>query len=141
MILEVLIALALCYSAWSVLTFQSNYRRASSMGIPLIWLPIDPLNVPFQVIEPHLFKILDLLPFHLPPFLYHMRRGWYFGDKADVHLKHGPIWAFVTPRDIHVHVCDCEAIHSVFSRRNDFIRPQKMYSMLLIDKLRSRSSN
>ncbi|KAF2653148.1 putative cytochrome P450 monooxygenase [Lophiostoma macrostomum CBS 122681] len=130
MLAELLGGVALSYSVWSIFALQQNYRRATSMGIPLIWLPVDPLNVPFQVIEPHLFRLLDLIPFQLPPFIYHLRRGWYFGDKADTHLKHGPVWALVTPRDIHVHLSDAEAIHSVFSRRGDFIRPQKMYKLL-----------
>ncbi|KAL1607621.1 hypothetical protein SLS60_002555 [Paraconiothyrium brasiliense] len=130
MFVEVLVGGVLFYTAWSILALHMNYRRASSMGIPLIRLPVDPLNVPFQVLEPHLFRLLDLLPIPLPAFLYHLRRGWYFRDKADAHLKIGPVWALVTPRDIHLHVSDSEAIHSVFSRRGDFIRPSKMYKLL-----------
>jgi hypothetical protein len=97
------------------------------MGIPLIRLPVDPLNVPFQVLEPHMFRLLDALPIQLPEYLYCLRRGWYFKDKADMHLKYGPIWALVTPRDIHVHLADSEAINQVYSRRGDFLRPRKMY--------------
>jgi hypothetical protein len=127
MFVQLLAAAALCYLAWSIVTLQINYRRASTMGIPLIRLPVDPLNVPFQVFEPHIFRLLDTLPIRLPEFLYCLRRGWYFGDKADMHLKYGPIWAFVTPRDIHVLLADSEAIHQVYSRRGDFLRPRKMY--------------
>lgn len=128
MIIEILVGAAVCYTTWSIITLQINYRRASSMGIPLIRLPVDPLNVPFMILEPHLFRLLDCLPFELPSYLYYLRRGWHFIDKADTHLTHGPIWAHVTPRDIHLHVSDSEAIQSIFSRRGDFIRPSKMYS-------------
>jgi hypothetical protein len=125
---KLLASVALCYLAWSFFTLQMNYRRASTMGIPLIRLPVDPLNVLFQVFESYLFRLLDVLPIRLPEFLYCLRRGWYFKDKADMHLKYGPVWALVTPRDIHIHIADSEAIHQVFSRRGDFIRPRKMYS-------------
>ena len=128
MIIEVLVGAVLSYTLWSLVTLQINYRRASSMGVPLIRQPVDPLNIPFTVLEPHLFGLLDLFPIQLPSFLYYLRRGWHFGDKADTHLEHGPIWALVTPRDIHLHVSDSEAIHSIFSRRGEFIRPSKMYS-------------
>lgn len=127
MFVKLLASAALCYLAWSLVTLQINYRRASTMGIPLIRLPVDPLNVLFQVFEPHIFRLLDALPIQLPEFLHCLRRGWYFKDKADMHLKYGPIWALVTPRDIHIHLVDSEAIHQVFSRRGDFIRPRKMY--------------
>lgn len=58
---------ALCYLSWSFVTLTINYRRASTMGIPLIRLPVDPLNVLFQVFEPHMFRLLDALPIQLAP--------------------------------------------------------------------------
>jgi hypothetical protein len=141
MIVEVLVGAVISYTVWSIVTLQINYRRASSMGVPLIRLPVDSLNIPFTILEPHLFRLLDFLPFQLPSFLYYLRRGWHFGDKADTHLKHGPIWAHVTPRDIHLHVSDSEAIHSIFSRRGDFIRPSKMYSELSTRDSEEHSGN
>lgn len=141
MIFEVLLGAVVLYTVCSIATLQINYRRASSMGVPLIRLPVDSLNVPFTVLEPHLFRLLDFLPFQLPSFLYYLRRGWHFGDKADTHLTHGPIWAHVTPRDIHLHVSDSEAIHSIFFRRGEFIRPSKMYSEFSARNLEEYSSN
>ncbi|KAF2188427.1 cytochrome P450 monooxygenase [Zopfia rhizophila CBS 207.26] len=123
-------AASLFYLAWSLIALEINYRRASSMGIPLVRLPIDPLNIFFQVFESHAWKILDRLPIPLPTFAQYARRGWYFKDKATSHLKYGPIWALVTPRDIHILLSDAEAVHEVFARRNDFVRPNKMYKLL-----------
>lgn len=126
---EYLIGAVALYMGYSLVCLELNYRRALSMGIPLVRLPIDPLNVPFQVIEPHLFKLLDLLPPNaLPVFVRYMRRGWFFPDKADSYLRYGPIFAFVTPRGIHIQVCDSEAIHDIFTRRLDFVRPSENYS-------------
>jgi len=64
----------------------------------------------------------------LPTFARYARRGWYFKDKASSHIKYGPIWAMVTPVDIHIAIADPGAVHEVFARRNDFLRPVKMYS-------------
>jgi hypothetical protein len=120
----------IAYTTWSLVCLEVNYKRASGMGIPLVRLPIDPLNILFQVVESHVWRVLDALPFKLPlpTFARYTRRAWFFGDKAQSHLRYGPIWALVTPRDIHVQVCDSEANHTIFARRNDFVRPSKMYS-------------
>jgi hypothetical protein len=128
---EYLIALVGLYIGWSLICLELNHKRASSMGIPLLRIPIDPLNVFFMVLEPHIFKLIDLFPPSvLPTFVQYMRRGWFMLDKADSHLRYGPIWAHVTPRRIHVWICDSEAIHDMFNRRWDFIRPIENYSKL-----------
>jgi hypothetical protein len=130
MIVAVIIGSLLFYTTWCFVALEINYRRAASMKIPLVRLPIDPLNILFQVFESHAWKIIDQLPVAslLPTWTRYARRGWYFKDKASSHLRYGPIWALVTPADIHILVCDPEAVHEVFARRNDFIRPIKMYS-------------
>jgi hypothetical protein len=131
---EYLLAAVGAYVGWCLVCLELNYRKASSMGIPVIRLPIDFLNMPFQVIEPHIFKLIDLLPASvkrsLPTFVPYLRRGWFFLDKAESHLRYGSVFAFVTPRSIWVQVCDSEAIHDIFSRRLDFLRPQENYSMI-----------
>lgn len=130
MFVELFIGFLVFYLAWSLIALEINYRRASSMGIPLVRLPIDPLNILFQVFESHVWNLLERIPFvipYLPGWTRHARRGWYFKDKASSHLRYGPIWALVTPCDIHILVCDPEAVHDVFARRNDFVRPSKMY--------------
>ena len=128
MIVQALLMLAVVYLSWSFITMEINYRRASSMGIPLIRLPVDPMNIPWMTFESHLWQILDRLPFDWGTFGRYSRRGWYFKDKAESHLRYGKVFALVTPRDIYVHVADPEAVHDIFTRRADFIRPTKMYS-------------
>lgn len=107
---------------------EINYRRASFMGIPLVRLPVDPLNIPWIILEPLLWRLLDRLPFDWGTFGRYSRRGWHFREKADSHLRYGPAWALVTPCDIHVQIADPDAIHDIFTRREDFLRPTKMYS-------------
>ncbi|KAF2106159.1 putative cytochrome P450 monooxygenase [Lophiotrema nucula] len=130
MIPEIAALVVVLYAAWGFIAMESNYRRASSMGIPLIRLPIDPLNVLFQVFEAHVWTILDLLPIRLPTFARYARRGWFFPDKAESHLKYGPIWALVTPRDIHINICDPQSVVDIFAKRTQFVRPSKMYKLL-----------
>jgi hypothetical protein len=134
---EYLLAILFLYIGWCFICLELNHRDASSMRIPLVRIPIDPLNVFFMILEPHLFKLIDVLPQSLiPHFVRYMRRGWFFLDKSDSHLRFGPIWACVTPRGIHIQVCDSEAIHDIFDRRYDFIRPVENYSMFSDDDAR-----
>lgn len=128
MFVQALLALACAYLVWSLAAMEVNYRRASSMGIPLIRLPVDPLNLPWLVIEGPLWRILDTLPLDWGTFRRYSRRGWHFYDKAESHLRYGPVFALVTPRDVYVYVADPSAISDIFQRRADFQRPSKMYS-------------
>lgn len=126
---QYLAAAAALYMGWCFICLERNIKRASSMQTPLVRLPIDPLNLLWQVFGTHVFKIVDLLPpILLPRFVRYMRRGWFFGDKADSHLRYGPVWALVSPGGIHIQLCDAEAIQDIFDRRYDFIRPSEMYS-------------
>jgi len=128
MIVQLLLCLALAYLTWSLAAMEINYRRASSMGIPLVRLPVDCLNIVWILLEPTLWRLLDYLPFEWGTFGRYSRRGWHFHDKAKSHQKYGPAWALVTPCDIYVYVADPDAIHDIFIRRGDFQRPSRMYS-------------
>jgi hypothetical protein len=129
MIAELLLGFGGAYVLWSLVAMESNYRRASSMGIPLVRIAVDPLNVIWLVLEPLFWRLMDCLPFYWGTFGRYSRRGWHFNDKARSHLHYGPVWAVVTPRDIYVYVADPIAIRDIFIRRGDFLRPSKMYSM------------
>jgi hypothetical protein len=54
MIAEILLGLGVIYLAWSLIAMEINYRRASSMGIPLVRLPVDPMNIVWLILEPPL---------------------------------------------------------------------------------------
>ncbi|PYI05538.1 cytochrome P450 [Aspergillus sclerotiicarbonarius CBS 121057] len=132
MILELLGLLALSYLGWSMVTMEINYRRASTMGIPLVRLYIDPQNPLWMIFDPIVWPWLDRLPINWRKYSFgrYSRRGWYFADRGESHRRYGPIWAIVTPRDIWLNVADPEAIHDIFQRRTDFIRPSEMYKVL-----------
>ena len=109
---------------------ELNHRRARRMSIPLIRLPVDPMNILWILLEPHFWRLLDTLPFNFAntTFGRYSRRGWFFADKASSHLRYGPIFALVTPMYIYIYVADPEAVHEIFTRREDFLRPSRMYS-------------
>lgn len=62
MIALFLVAIPLFYLLWSLIYLEINYRRAASMRIPLIRLPVDPFNILHQAFESHVFSIVDRLP-------------------------------------------------------------------------------
>ncbi|RAL05359.1 cytochrome P450 [Aspergillus ibericus CBS 121593] len=132
MILELLGLLALVYLGWSLVTMEINYRRASTMDIPLVRLYIDPQNPLWMIFDPIVWPWLDRLPINWRNYSFgrYSRRGWYFADRGESHRRYGPIWAIVTPRDIWINVADPEAVHDIFQRRTDFIRPSEMYKVL-----------
>ncbi|KAF7931659.1 uncharacterized protein EAE98_004395 [Botrytis deweyae] len=130
MFAEIVSGLALGYLLWSMIAMEINHRRASKMGIPLIRLPVDPMNMIWLILEPSLWRLLDQLPINFGNFSHYSRRDWHFHDKATSHLKYGPIFGLVTPCDVYVYVADPNAIHEIFTRRGDFLRPSKMYTLL-----------
>lgn len=130
MFLLFLSLLALLYFGWSMVMMEINYRRASAMGIPVVRLCIDSQNLLWMVLEPHVWPLLDKLPFSFGSFGRYARRGGFCLDRGDCHRRYGPIWALASPREITVIVAEAEAIHNIFQRRTDFVRPSIMYSTL-----------
>ncbi|KAJ6101788.1 cytochrome P450 [Penicillium sp. IBT 16267x] len=70
--------LALIYFGWSMVMMEINYRRASGMGIPVVRLCIDSQNLLWMILEPHVWPLLDKLPFTFGSFGRYSRRGWFF---------------------------------------------------------------
>lgn len=132
MILQLLGLMALAYLAWSLVAMEINYRRASALGIPVVRACIDNSNVLWTIIQPQLQPWLDRIPIDWGNFGRYCRRDWAVIDGNQSFLRYGPIWALATPCEIYIHIVDSEAIHDIFQRRTDFIRPNEMYSMLMI---------
>ena len=109
---------------------EIRYRKASaSLGVPLIRMPVDPLNPLWMIFSPVVWQVLDLFPFNYGSFRY-SRRGWFFFDKSKTFQKFGPIWGIVTPKDVYLHLADPDATLRIFSRRLDYIRPSWLYCRL-----------
>lgn len=134
MIPQLLLGLAMAWLLYSSMSLAKNLRRAQAMGVPLIKVPVSPMNVLWIVFEPLVFRIVDRLPFGIGSFGRYGRRGWHFLDKAASHLELGDAFALVTPRETFLHICDPDAINDVFSRRQDFVRPVRLYSKSSFDQ-------
>lgn len=133
MILQLLLGLAMAWLLYSSIALAKNFRRAQAMGVPLIMVPVSPINVFWIVIEPLVFRILDSLPLNIGSFGRYGRRGWHFHDKSASHVELGDAFALVTPRETFLYICDPDAINDIFARRQDFLRPVQLYSNSSLD--------
>jgi hypothetical protein len=127
MIPQILLGLGAAWVAYSALSLINNVRRARVMGVPMVIVPISPMNLLWIVVEPLVFRFLDSLPFKLGSFSRYARRGWHFHDKAASHVELGDAWALVTTRETFLHICNPDAINEIFARRQDFVRPLQFY--------------
>lgn len=128
MIPQILLGLVVAWVSYIAITLAKNIRRARLMSVPLVVVPVSPMNILWIVLEPLVFRILDSLPFRLGNFSRYARRGWHFHEKAASHVELGDAWALVTPRETFLHICNPEAINEIFARRQDFVRPVQLYS-------------
>jgi hypothetical protein len=131
MIFKLVIAFALAYFGWSMICLERNVRKARSLGVPVVRLPIDPVNFLWIFLQAHVWRLLDRLPIawsSYPDFIRFSYRGWHFREKSNPAVWFGPVWALVTPVTFYLHFTDPDAINELFSRRSDFIRPVKNYS-------------
>lgn len=128
---QLLAAIALAYFGWSMVCLERNVRKAQSLGIPAVRLPIDPVNFLWVFLQGHVWRMLDCLPIawsSYPDFIRFSYRGWHFREKSGPAVRFGPVWALVTPVTFYLQFADPDAINELFSRRSDFIRPVKNYS-------------
>lgn len=133
MIGELLLGCALAYILWTIACLEANVHKARDFKVPVVRLPIDANNIFWIILQPHVWKVLDRLPFDwssYPRFVRFSRRGWYFAERAEAHVQLGPVWALVSPMAINLHFADPDTIRDIVTRRGDFQRPTKELSML-----------
>ncbi|KAI1775345.1 putative cytochrome P450 [Hypoxylon cercidicola] len=133
MIAQVLLGCAVVYTAWSIACLEANVRKARCLNVPVVRLPIDSNNVFWIILQPHVWRVLDWLPFawsSYPRFVRFSRRGWYFAERATAHEQLGPAWALVSPVAINLHFADPDTIGDIVTRRGDFQRPTKELELL-----------
>lgn len=128
MIGEIAVALLIAWISYSAVYLFINVQRARQMKVPIVIVPVSPMNVLWLAMEPLFFGMIDRLPFDLGTFKRYGRRGWHFRDKARSHVELGDVFALVTPRETFLHVAESGAIVDIFSRRMDFLRPVQLYS-------------
>lgn len=85
--------------AYSAVSLGINIHSARAINVPWVMVPISPMNIPWVVAEPMVFRVLGILPFRLGSFSRYGRRGFHFYDKAASHVEMGDAWTLVTPRE------------------------------------------
>ena len=128
----------LTYTLWSLLSLERNVRKAKALGdLPIVRVPVDGNNAPWMLLQPHLWRLLSFLfPTKewstYPDFIRFSRRGWFSTERADAHIRLGPVWALVSPACVQLQIADPDAIRDIFatSRRKDFARPFGDYKIL-----------
>lgn len=105
-----------------------NIKEAKKLNVPLIIVPVSPMNTLWILFEPLLLPCFESLPL-LPRTLgRYCRRGWHFQDKYRTHLEHGDVWVLVTPGQNFLYVANASAVKDILNRRDEFQRPLELYS-------------
>ncbi|KAI0387356.1 cytochrome P450 [Hypomontagnella monticulosa] len=100
-----------------------NYLAARTIGAPIRFIPISPLNPFWVLLDRKVLTILRRLPFGDNSFTRYNWRGWEVEDRYRSHHEMGDIWVLVTPFKNWVYINDPEALMSVFRRGTEFPRP------------------
>lgn len=72
---------------------------SSSNGRSDAVVPVSPMDILWIVVEPLVFRILNILLFSFGTFGRYTRRGWYFPDKARTHEELREALVLVPLRD------------------------------------------
>lgn len=131
MLFQLILYSTLAYFGWSVICLELNVRKARALDIPVVRVPIDPVNFLWVFLQAHVWRVLDCLPIawsSYPEFIRFTYRGWHFREKSKLAIRFGPVWALVTPVTFYLQFADADAINELFTRRSEFIRPVKNYS-------------
>lgn len=123
LMLTSLLVLPAGYFIWSLCSLARNYAVARKVGVPLIVLPISPLNPLWMLVEKFFIPILKRFPFGSGKFTRYQRLGWEFDDRSKTHEELGDVYMAVTPGKNWLYICDHEAISDLLHRGNEFKRP------------------
>ena len=121
---------------WALYTARClvvNYRRASQLGLPIVFVPVSPDNPIWIAIQTAFTSIFKYVPFDAVSFTRHCRLGWEFHDRYKTHQRLGDAYMLVTPDRNWLYVGEPEAVTDIFSRSKEFGRP-----VWMLGKYRSR---
>ncbi|AEO62510.1 uncharacterized protein THITE_2106743 [Thermothielavioides terrestris NRRL 8126] len=119
------LALAGAFVAQTVIGLLRNYRAARSLGVPLRFIPISPMNPFWMLVDRGVLSFLSRrFPFlRDTSFTRYNWRGWEVKDRYRSHHEMGDIWVLVTPFKNWVYINDPEALIALFRRGSDFPHP------------------
>ena len=127
MFYALLLGVPVAWIAYTAACIVTNLRRARPLKVPVVIVPISPMNALWMMLERIFWPVADKLPFTLGNFGRYCRREWNYRDKCKTHLELGEVFVQVTPGENFLYVCEPEAICEIFGRRVDFKRPTHLY--------------
>lgn len=102
-----------------------NYADARTIGIPIRFIPISPVNPFWVLLDRRVLSVLRYIPFVSgSSFARYNYRGWEVDDRWLSHFQMGDIWCLVTPAKNWIYINDPETLMQVFKRGGDFDRPK-----------------
>ncbi|ROW18393.1 hypothetical protein VPNG_00168 [Cytospora leucostoma] len=113
MILQAIVSFALAYLIWSIVCLEINVHKARALNVPVVRVPVDPVNFLWVFLQSHVWGLLDRLPIQwssYPDFIRFTYRGWHFREKSNSAVRLGPVWALVTPVTFYLQVAEPHAI-------------------------------
>jgi hypothetical protein len=131
MIILLLLGPLIAWVAYTYFCLSQNVGRARAMNVPIVVVPVSPMNFLWIATQQVVFSLLDRLPMNLGTFGRYARREYHFLDKASTHCELGEVFALVTPCEIFLQICDPKGIMAILQRGQDFTRPIQLYSELL----------
>ncbi|EMT66136.1 hypothetical protein FOC4_g10006525 [Fusarium odoratissimum] len=125
--------LLLAYIGLSTLQLLYNYKKAKSIGLPVLITPIDPSNVPYLLCSSFLEPLLrKILPFGLGNFVEYNSRDWNYEQIHDLQERIGDTFIIVSPKQIRVFTGNAKASDDLCRRRRDFVKAVALYKPLEI---------
>ena len=119
------------FVAQTVSGLLRNYAAARTIGVPIRFIPISPLNPFWVLLDRTVLSFLRRLPLiGNSSFTRYNWRGWEVADRYHSHHQMGDLWVLVTPFKNWIYVNDPEALNSIFRRGADFPRPVFVNGML-----------
>ncbi|OCL06848.1 cytochrome P450, partial [Glonium stellatum] len=110
-------------------SFYRNYQNARTLGLPMVFSPVDPRNILWQIVQPRIMPLLRLLPESLIQFAIISNPTSAFRDKAAVHRRLGPAFVLVSPGINHIMIADPDAVTTILTKRKEFPKPD-LYDIL-----------
>ncbi|KAI9164115.1 Cytochrome P450 monooxygenase calL [Paramyrothecium foliicola] len=126
-------ALLVSYVSLSTVQLVYNYKKAKSIGLPVLITPIDPSNVPYLLCSSWLEPLLRRwLPFGLGNFVEYNSRDWNYDKINDLQERIGDTFIIASPKQIRVFTGNAKASDDLCRRRRDFVKAVALYKPLEI---------
>ncbi|SPO01746.1 related to cytochrome P450 3A7 [Cephalotrichum gorgonifer] len=132
-ILHISLFLSLSYFCLNVVYLGLNYRKAKTVGLPILVTPVDPSNVPWILCSSWLEPLLrKCLPFGLGHFVDYNTRDWNYDKIFALQERIGDTFIIVSPRQMRVFTANAKAADDLCRRRKDFPKAVGLYKPLEI---------